>query len=55
MTKRVPSASSNPSVGATTVVLPAPMIIWWHIERPVVAFDMKRPMRATCKMQMMQK
>lgn len=48
MTNRCPSASSNPKVGATTVVFPAPMIIWWHIECPDVAFDMNRPISATC-------
>ena len=31
-TSRRPSASSSPSVGATTVVYPAPLIIWWHID-----------------------
>ena len=47
-TRDLPSASRSERSGPTTVVLPAPMIIWWHTERPSRTASMNLPMSATC-------
>ncbi len=47
-TRDLPSASRSERSGPTTVVLPAPMIIWWQTERPSRTASMNLPMSATC-------
>mmetsp|Transcript_10580 Transcript_10580/g.35134 ORF Transcript_10580/g.35134 Transcript_10580/m.35134 type:complete len:509 (-) Transcript_10580:2022-3548(-) len=44
----VPSPRSSASTGAMTVVLPSPMSIWWHMERPAAAPAASLEMRDTC-------
>mmetsp|Transcript_23585 Transcript_23585/g.60557 ORF Transcript_23585/g.60557 Transcript_23585/m.60557 type:complete len:294 (-) Transcript_23585:8044-8925(-) len=44
----LPSASRSASRGVTTVVLPAPMMSWWHSESPEECAAMKRRTSATC-------
>lgn len=43
----LPSASRSASRGVTTVVLPAPMMSWWHSESPEECAAMKRRTSAT--------
>mmetsp|Transcript_51559 Transcript_51559/g.147223 ORF Transcript_51559/g.147223 Transcript_51559/m.147223 type:complete len:305 (-) Transcript_51559:269-1183(-) len=46
-TSLCPFARYSTSRGAMTVVLPAPMIIWWHSDSPASAFDRNLPTVST--------